>query len=97
MISDEELDQLERDALERYWRALELADGVRQAWEADGKLLRGLERDALRCAQAVARKPGRPGRRPRFEGVFANVPELQALQAKSANAKLRRLPPPLAT
>ena len=40
--SDPELEQVERDALERYWRAVELADGARAAWEqADRPLTPG--------------------------------------------------------
>ena len=33
MVTDAELEQVVRDALGRYWRAVELADGVRRAWE----------------------------------------------------------------
>ena len=33
MATDAELEQVVQDALERYWRSVELADGVRRAWE----------------------------------------------------------------
>lgn len=38
-MTDEELLQVERAALARYWRAVELADGVRAAWEKDDRAL----------------------------------------------------------
>jgi len=40
-----------------------------------------LERDALRCAAALTRKPGRPGRKPRFEGTFG-LPSPEMLRLK---------------
>lgn len=36
MISDEDLAHVERDALDRYWKAVELADGCRRVWEEAG-------------------------------------------------------------
>jgi hypothetical protein len=39
VISDDDALQADRDALERYWHAVELADGIRAAWEEAGKPL----------------------------------------------------------
>jgi hypothetical protein len=38
-FSDEELEQVARDAIERYRRAVELVDGAREAWEEAGQPL----------------------------------------------------------
>lgn len=77
-MTDDELKQIEQDALERYWRAVELADATRSAWEDAGSPLivrwpNGLESEApllklLRAteldAQRLARAVPKPARRP---------------------------------
>jgi len=77
-VTDQEALQVERDALERYWRAVELAGGVRVAWEADGRELTvrwpngtvseapllKLLREAERDCERFARAIPKPERRP---------------------------------
>jgi hypothetical protein len=77
-LNDEDALRVERDALERYWRAVELADGVRVAWEAEDRPLTfewpngvvseapllKLLREVERDAERFARAVPKPAKRP---------------------------------
>jgi hypothetical protein len=98
-LTDEEALKVEQDALERYWRAVELADGVRAAWEKDGQALTvtwpngtvseapllKLLREAERDCERFARAIPKPARRPGRKPVAT----METTIGKSPAAKLR--------
>lgn len=98
-MTDEEALQVERDALERYWAALELADGVRRAWETEDKPLTvewpngtiseapllKLLRETERDCERFARAIPKPARRPGRKPVAI----VEATIGASPGAKLR--------
>jgi hypothetical protein len=77
-VTASELEQVARDGLERYWRAVELADGARAAWVEAGRpltveLSNGVEceapilkllRECERDCERLARALPRPAKRP---------------------------------
>lgn len=99
-ITDDERRQVERDALERYWRAVELADGARAAWEDAGEPLivqwsNGTEseapllklmREAERDAERMARAIPKPRARPGRDpvAVVSPTPSPAAKRRRSA-------------
>jgi hypothetical protein len=98
-VTDEEALQVERDALERYWRAVELADGVREAWTEEGQPLTmawpngvvseapllKLLREAERDCERFARAIPTPARKPGRKPVAT----MEASIGQSPAAKLR--------
>jgi hypothetical protein len=97
MATDEELSKVAQDALERYWRAVELADATRLAWEEDGRLLtvvwpNGIESEAplLKLMRETERDAERFGRAiPRPAGKPGR-PQRAVVEASPA-ASLRRV------
>jgi len=98
-VTDEEALQVERDALERYWRTVELADGVRAAWEQEGSVLTvtwangtvseapllKLLREVERDCERFARAIPKPARRPGRKPMAT----LETTIGRSPAAKLR--------
>ncbi len=96
--SAEELEQVARDAIERYWAAVEMADGVREAWKEQGELLTvewpngtqseapllKLLREAERDADRYRRAIPKPTKRPGRKPVAVRSPraKLRAVKDK---------------
>jgi hypothetical protein len=104
VLTEDDREQVERDALERYWRAVELADAVRAEWEAAGRplvvewpngtqseapLLR-LLREAERDAERLARALPKPTKRPGRNPVAVVTPTIGVSPAvRRRRGKLR--------
>ena len=101
MPTDVELAQVVQDALERYWRAVELADGVRAAWVDAGSVLtvawsNGTESEAplLKLLRECERDCERFARAiPRPKGLPGRPAEavIRAMADETPSARLRQL------
>jgi hypothetical protein len=52
-MTNEEALQVERDALARYWRAVQRVDGIQQAWQEAGGVLTVVLSNGIECEDAL--------------------------------------------
>ena len=101
MPTDVELGQVVQDALERYWRAVELADGVRAAWVDAGSVLtvtwsNGTESEApllklLRECERDCERFARAIPRPKGQPGRPAEAVIRAMAGETPSARLRQL------
>jgi hypothetical protein len=101
MATTAELEQVVQDALERYWRAVELADGVRRAWEdaempltevlANGVLTESPLLKLLRGCERDCERFARAIPRPKGQSGRPAEAVFRAMAEETPSARLRQL------